>query len=295
VITKPVKIRVITGTNNFDIKEIYEFDSDIINFQAWNGHEIVLTSKGLVIDGNLTTNVASYSHIGVTPIYGHVISAIIKNNRLQLYNATTGQDIPFDFIGVGVFSYNNRLYVVHGENISELIFTETNAGKIFVSIRPVCNILLNATQIFDGIAIQNLLGLYYISIFPESGMHQQIKIKELEGHRIVNAKYHNNILIVIGEHSGVYNRFIFKFNDKYEYSIIETKDVSYTEINFTVLDNGICVYVNEDGFTELFFNKKDDNSVKLIKDATLSGTKLFSKGNQTYFAKDNKLFSIKMK
>ena len=294
IITKPMRVRVITGTDNFDIKEVGEYDFDIINFQSWGGHEIILTSDGLIIDKRLDKKVASYSHIGISPIYGHVVSAIIKNNRLQLYNVTAGQDIPFDFIGVSLFSYNNRLYIVHGENISEIMFTETK-GRLFVYIRPVCNILLNATQIFDGVAIQNLLGLYYISIFPESGVHQQIKIKELEGFRIVNAKYHNNILIVIGEHGGIYNRFIFKFNDKYEYSIIETKDVSYTEINFTVLDNGICIYVNEDGFTELFFNRKDNNTVKLIQDTTLSGTKLFNKGNQTYFAKDNKLFSIRMK
>jgi serine/threonine protein kinase len=294
VIVQAPKVRVLSGTDNFDIKELFKFEDDIIYYKCVNGDNIFITTKGLYKEtSGLDDKVKANAYIGVTPIYQQIISATIENRKLQLYNVNTGLNIPFDFIAMDLFAYKDRIYVVHGEHISELQFTEPFPNKTFVSIKPVCNIIPNATQIFDGMALQNLLGMYHASIFPIAGNHYQIKLPELSGYRVIDAKYQDRVMMIIGEQKGKYDKFIFCFDETFNYTLRKLEDISSNEINFTVLDNGICVHGTE-SCVELFHYKKI-NDIKQINDNILFDTKLCNKGNDVYFIKDNKMFSLKMK
>jgi len=293
IIIKAPKLKILSGTDNFDIKELFKFEEDIILYKNINGHNYFLTTKGLYDEYKLDDKVKTNANIGVTPIYQQIISATISNNKLELYNVNTGLNIPFDFVAMDLFSYKDRIYIVHGENISELQFTEPFPNKTFVSIKPVCNIILNATQVFDGMALQNLLGMYHASIFPIAGNHYQIKLPEISGYRIIDAKYQDKVMMVIGEQKGKYDKFIFCFDETFNYSLRKIENIQSNEINFTVLDNGICVHGTEN-CVELF-HYKNINNIKQINDNILFNTKLYNKGNDVYFIKDNKMFSLKMK
>ena len=63
-----------------------------------------------------------------------------------------------------------------------------------------------------------------------------------------------------------------------------------------MLDNGITVHINEDEEIEVFSNKKDSNTLKVINNNVISGDmKLFNDGMQVVFGKDKKLYRLKMK
>ncbi len=310
--TKPDIIIAIKTTQapkvvavNFEISEVCEAPDNIISYQYINGQHIILTEAGLWIESNINIknvsgdySVAPYAHIAVTPKYQSIITAIVKNGKVLLYDATHGKPLDFEFGSVEVFSYDNRLYVLGPlrEEIYEISFNEITPVKTIVTASSVCNVLPNATQIFDGVVIQNLLGSYYVSIFPKVKTHHQINIRELDSYRIIDAKYLDGVLIVIGEKSGKYDKFIFVVNEIHdEYSIRIIQDIQYTEIIFTVLDNGVCVHVLDDETIELFFNKKNVTDIKQFKDNVLVGTQLFHKGTELLFTKDNRIFYITVK
>ena len=135
------------------------------------------------------------------------------------------------------------------------------------------------------------------SIFPDTGVHYQIQCPEFQGYQIIDAKYKDKILIVIGSKKGKYDKFILNFDDKFSsYDLRKVEDISYQGINFTVLENGIVVHINENEEVELFSNKKDRNTVKVIDNPAISGDmKLFNDGVQVVFAKGKKLYRLKMK
>ena len=61
---------------------------------------------------------------------------------------------------------------------------------------------------YDGVAIQNMLGTWYAAIFPNTMASFLIRLDELQGYRIIDAKFMDKILVVIGEKNGKYDRFI---------------------------------------------------------------------------------------
>jgi len=96
---------------------------------------------------------------------------------------------------------------------------------------------------------------------------------------------------------GEYSRAIIIFDDKYEkYLIRMSNDIDYTPINFTTLDNGVCISITYDDAVEIFLNRIDKPDVKRIEDPAVNSTmKLCHDGVQVRFFSGNKIFSMKMK
>ncbi|MDD5589171.1 MAG: hypothetical protein PHP92_03905 [Candidatus Nanoarchaeia archaeon] len=288
-----VKIKTVTGTNNFDIKLIFESDGDIIDIKYWN-REIIITNKGFQVDqGKLIINNEKFALSCVQN--KNFILGSIDHRKLKLKDFFTNKNIPCDINAIEVFSINENVYIKTDDSINKINFTSLPNGNIIVSQEIKCNILFNATQIFDEVIIQNLLDAYYISILDFNG-HHQIKINELQNYRIINAKYSRQVLMVCAEKKGKYDNFIFKFDLNFqEYSFRKIEDVDCNEPEFVVLDNGVCAYINEKGFLELSYSDKDNNNIKVIEDTILEDAKLFCRGNQVLFSKGNKLYEIKIK
>ena len=187
-------------------------------------------------------------------------------------------------------------YYKNKDMISEINFIEMGK-EIHAVPQHIGNVMENATKFYDGVIIQNVIGSFMASIFPSSGMHYQIQCPEFKGYQIIDAKYKNNVLIVIASKKGKYDKFILKFDNKFSsYSLRKVEDISYIGINFTVLDNGVVIHINENEELEIFSNKKDSSTLKVISNDAISGDmKLFNDGVQVIFAKNKKLYKLKMR
>jgi hypothetical protein len=72
-------------------------------------------------------------------------------------------------------------------------------------------------------------------------------------------------------------------------------DIDLMDLNFVVLDNGICIHLADDEL-EIFSNNINSASLTVIKKPGFEDDeKLFKDGTQVLFGKDNTLYSIKMK
>jgi serine/threonine protein kinase len=289
-------IQKISGSNSFDIEELESFSGTIVDL-LWSNPKVILTSSGIYLNKVLDKDVPAKAKFTILPKNNNLITAWVNFRSLKLRNSTNRSEIKLDIEVEDIFNYDNRIYIKNNSSILELKLMEIGQN-IIASTSLVAQILGNSTKIFDGCAIQNLLGAVYISIFPQSGLHYQFHIPELDKFKLVDAKFEKNVLMVIGNKYGKYDKFIFRFdlswNGQYDLRIIN--DIEYLENNFTILDSGNVVHLLGDEKLEIFSSKKDSKNIKEIVDKAVSGDmKLCHDGPNLIFAKDDKVFSMKMK
>ncbi|HUU88600.1 MAG TPA: serine/threonine-protein kinase [Candidatus Glassbacteria bacterium] len=287
-------VKVIAGNDLFDIKELEDFGSTIINVFIYKGHQAVLTSDGNCHITNKTVPVLQGTKIIISQ-RGTIIGASIDNNMLSLKDIGREKEIPCSIQTEAILKYNNRIYIKNNGKIYELFLNE---GAIIIpSLKPVGNVTHNSSQFTDGVVIQNLLGSYYVSVFPDSGNGYQVSIKELNGYRIIDAKFDSGVLVIGAEKKSKY--YVFKIKFAPDYSVYDLKvepDVQNIDINFTVLDNGVCVLINQNDELEMFHSKHTSTSGKVIQNQLIGNDmRLYSNGSRLLFAKGSKLYSMSMK
>lgn len=298
VVTLIQTIKKMAGSNNFDIQEISSFGMPILDVLYSANLQIVSTINEIHM-GRDKTAIPTGSIIVTSPKYNNVVSACAWKRNLKLFNATSRENIDLPIHADAVMAYGNRLYVKSATHILEIQFNNESVGgkDIVASTITVANVLDKATVMYDGVVIQNLLGAKWISIFPESGSHLQIRMPELDDYKILDAKYDDGVLMIVGStKAGLYDKMIFRFDDSSTYDIRVLKDISPSGLNFVVLDNGICVHLNEEENIEIFSRKKDSAGLNIIDDPEISSDmKLFKMGTKVLAAKAEKLYSLTMK
>jgi len=126
----------------------------------------------------------------------------------------------------------------------------------------------------------------------DKGKCINIHLKELDGHRIIDARYDKGICIVVTERKGKYLKYTICFNE--EHSSYDTKQEDMTDyypVNFIVLPNKLCLSVSEDKLT-LFKNNKGS---KELTDLPFNvSMRLYHDNMQVLFVDDKVLYSITM-
>lgn len=291
-----VRLDIIKGTNNIDVELLRECSGNVLD-AVYMGGLRVLTDKVLELTPHKKIPVSpSGVQLFKTPM-GTPLLAKLNGEELKILNPDTQNEVKSSISGQSMMTYNGSLYVKANDKILYVDMIESGKN-IIVSSKTAATVLENASKFFDGVLIQNLLGSFYVSIFPEAGVHYQIQIKELDGHRVVDAKYDSGVLMVIvGDRSGKYDRLVFRFDSKFSsYDIRKVEGITPVGLSFVVLDNGITVCVNEEDNLEVFSSRKDSAGLKIVQDKTIyADMNLFKSGSKLLFTKQNKLYSAKMK
>jgi serine/threonine protein kinase len=227
---------------------------------------------------------------------GKLIGGTIVGHQIELHDVETNNIISPKLQCSNAMTYNNHLYIQNQDKILE-IEVKSIGSKLLSLLTIVSNTAKNATTMFDGVVLQNMLGTWYATIFPESKRSFQNRLQELDGYRVIDAKYMNRILVVIGQKNGKYDRFIYLARpDNYKFSLFNHEtNISYHGINFTVLDNGVAVMIDENEDI-LVFTSQQLNTFKKIKDPIISGDMaLYNNGTEILFCCDTSLKKVSMK
>jgi serine/threonine protein kinase len=294
IIIQPT-IHTVKGSDNLDIEELQKYDQAVIDCKYINGNRVAITNSNIYINDKKRPPIANV-FIGSTPKMGHVVAARIENGLLKLHNVTMSKAIDCTIAAEKVMSYDERIYVKNGLDVYEIKLNELG-NRIIATPTIVANVMEKATHVYDGVILQDLLGACYASMFPEPKTHVQSHLKELIGYKIVDAKYSNRILMIVGQKKGKYDKLIFRFDSSHQsYDLNIKSDIVYSGLNFVVLDNGICVHINEDENIELFVNKLGVTDTKVVDDTSIDGNMtLYKNGNQVLFAKDNAIYKMSLK
>jgi hypothetical protein len=298
----PVRVILVQSTNNFEIREVREFDEDILYFNVSFGNDIIKTKKRLFInstDYRVSTDVEALFAISdsdAIPIFVKIEDEIIKFHTID--DSYEIRDL--NVVCTDKMIIDNSIFLKSGSNLIEISFN-VFGKKIIPTARNTWTIEQSSSQFFSGVVYQSVMGRAYLAIPVVNPDEKSALIKkaipELDDYKIIDAKYMNHVCIIIGHKDNVYSRITIIFDskhDKYRINIVE--DIDYEPINMLVLDNGICVTITSNDAVEIFLNQPIKDDVKRIEDPDIDSTmKLCKDGTQLRFFKGNKLFTIKMK
>jgi hypothetical protein len=145
--------------------------------------------------------------------------------------------------------------------------------------------------------VQSILGKTYFAIpIPSKGTFHIAAVPELDKYKIIDAKYDNQICVLMLNCKGVYSRCVVKFNDTFnKYKIRFEDNLDYESINFICLSQGVCILIYADT-VEIFFNKFDKDDIKKVSDPQInSSMRLCKDGTKVRFFQGKKLYDFTMK
>lgn len=292
-------IQKIKGTNLFDINLLKSFNEEIYDYYSNDGDNYVLFKNKILFNNKEYGLPSSNCLISYCAAINGPISFNIENDKLNCFDIINQRNIQVDFSCFNLFKVDSRIYCTQNNHLIELS-VEKIGKNLFCKTNVVGNVLdaSNATKCFDGGLIQNMLGRHYFSILPKSGQCYQISIKELDGFKVINAKFEKNVLIVNAINlKGIKSRFLIKLSSDYSnYSCSIKDNIQSTEINFCVNDSGICVIINDEEKVELFSSSMNSTSVKILDDPNINGSmNLVSDGSKILFYSDKDLYSFSLK
>lgn len=286
-------VKQISSKGDFIIKELMTMSKNIKNHFYLNRKRYILTSTALYDQWSSP----------IFPIKNHLKSAptgmceVFNENPLivQLIgNQATFYDLNCNVISnieaEAIMGYNGIAYIINNGQIIENTFERL--GKIIHGVKNICDIS-QSYKIFRGIVIQDDFMKIHMAIPFEKGMCINAYIKELDGHRIIDARYDKGICITITENQNKYMRYILCFNDNHsKYTIHEEEIIDLHSANFIVLPNKLCIALDDEKLS-LFMNA---NKRKEITDCPFDiSMRLYHEDMQVLFVDGKKLYSVTMK
>jgi hypothetical protein len=280
------------GSSHFEITELREFDSEIIRHDGL----VTTTRKSVYFGAEKFPKPQFDVQVTTTPRLRHVVAAFMNGSRPYFYDLTGARELSLGIDGEEIMLCQGQFYVKQQENIFAVEFIELRGGNL-LGVRPVANVMSKSTRMFEGLAIQNLMGAFYASILPAPGVCHQVRLLELDGYQIVDAKLCRNVLMVVGAKRGRYDKHVFRFADDFSsYDSRLVPNISSTNLDFIVLDSGVVLHMTDEDVLEIFSRVKDSSGIKAIQDPSIRGdVKLFHTGAQALVARGSKLYKIRMR
>jgi hypothetical protein len=306
-------LKPISSSTHLDIVEIFDhhtFSEDVVKFAQMNGLSVIVTNDQIEWTRGMSFRKRPMDgkiHLGVggsksEPFYGCCKVSVQSFSRdwdAKFYFLEDGEEIYSDLRCQSMMSYDGRVYIKSGEQILEVEPLYMGKKRIMGS-RVVANVMENATRLFEGVAIQDMLGSWYATVFPEAGKSYQGRLEELDGYKVIEAKYDSRVLMVIGSKGGRYDKFVYRFDRfgsvadvKPELFWID-KDIVYSGINFVTLANGVCAHIDEN--EDLILFSTSIGTIKKISDSVLSNDmKLCKRGIEVLFMQGKRMYKLSTK
>lgn len=290
-------IRLVTGTANLDILELLSFDHDVVSVWHSFGSTIVVTQGG-VFQGSRKLQQPPTGLVGVmhTQRQNRAVTASLSGSTLSLWDVVDQKETALSIAVEQAMCCDGRVYAKVGANIYEVTATEIG-NRIIFSTKPAAQCMEQATTLFDGVAVQNLVGSSHVTLFPGSGASVTVALPELDDYKVVDARCVKNVLMVVGHKGNQYDRLVFRFStDRKNHDLRTVEDITPSGLNFTVLDTGVAACLTEDEKLELFAAKRGHTGVKVVEDAILgSDMTLGNQDGKVIFWRGNKVYRVSTK
>jgi len=279
-------------------KDIYTFSENIIKYFNINLNDYFITKNAIYNKENKIKSITNNKDIYLIKIVNDisniaVISGNINDIEIHLidntYIGSIYSNIPIIIDGENIYcSSNGTMYRYYISKISD--------NKYMLLSEKMCTVFESTAKSFKKIILQDAIGTCWAIIPVDNKKIANIRIKELDNHRILHGifEYIDNtkFAIIISEYKGEFKRTFLEFNKNFEYTIVSTNCSSNDSANLTILANGIGVSFIDDKL-ELFRNI---NNIQSIFDFPFDSTvKLISKDLMTLIINENKLIHISTK
>lgn len=296
------------STGKLSITEVRGFAGwSVASYTESGRYTLALVRKGndarvqlndVLVGGKLPELATGSTLLGFTPKRNHPVALNLQEGKLTFINLRAGTTEVLQLRADEIERSGDRFYIRSGSRILEVEFAELADDKVIVTASHcVADVLSMASRLYEGCAIQNMLGSAFVSLFPRSHAGYQVRVKELDAYRLVDAKFDGKVLMTLGAKAGKYDRLIFRFDDEYtSYDLRVFPDITPTGLNFITLTSGICVSLTEEEHLEAFSSRKDATGTRLVEDPVLGNDmRLFKVAGAAGFARGDKVYKMSLK
>jgi len=289
----PTQVITITGTDKLSVSEVAAYGDSIQCIANIMGMYYVATKTHIYANQKEIGHHNAKHILLASASDGTLITAQQDVNNKITFQELTKPDAVGTATSANMFARNNAFYTISRGKLVENSFTAFG-NKMVHRVKEVENLSVNSATIYDGCVIQDLLGKTYLTLPYKLGSCFSKHIPQIDGYRIVGAKAEKNIVVVVGEKRGQFDRFILVYNKDFtQCDVRKTDDIAYDTINFTVMDNGLCILLSSDSELELFATATQCETLPNPPfDATM---KLFSTSDGIFFINGNSFHQIKRK
>lgn len=258
---------------------------------------VTVTTSAIYLGSSMVVDSVGGVSIGFTGKLGRPIAARVDEGRLKLLGVVSKQLIPFNLDASQVMSCDGRIVVLSNGGFVEVEILELGSQTV-ASPRLVGSAFENSTRLYDGVALQCVLGVWFADLFPLPGQHRQVRLDELRGLRVVEARYRSRVLqVVVVDGVGVYSRLVFRFSEDFSRRDVRVVgDVVPSGLNFVVLDSGVVVQINEQVALEVFLSQVGSVGIRTVVDPVISGDMRLGVGDSgVVFWRGGEVFSLRLR
>jgi len=284
---------LVAGTDKFEVERILSYSEKILGHYFFNGLNYILTENKIYSGTTiLRTLTQKYRKMSLAAVPGYDPVLAHKEGATIYFEDMGGTQVGY-VAAADAMQYGGCIYTIYNGKMTENSF-QYMGKKVLHLTKEISNIFEPAIKLFPGVAVQDILGRCWLAIPYSFGKCASIAVPELDGERIIDAKFEGVFCILISEKKGAYKRSILHFNNKMtSYTIRVDNDIAYEGVNFTVLSNGVCVHMPSDDTVEIF---KDNNKIKTVPNPPFTtDMKLSNDAVSVLFIKDTGLYSVKLK
>jgi serine/threonine protein kinase len=275
-------------------------DGDVLAYHESGDSTLIHTTDGVFLNARQVHlgRLPGTTLLGFTTKFNRPIALNLHAGTLTLHEFLERRVTRLTINASELAGTGSRFYIRNGTQILEVDLTELPSSVLVTASHPVANVLESASRLFDGCAIQNMLGSAFVSLFPSTRAGYQVRMPELDAYRIVEAKFEGRVLMVLGSKVGQYDRLIFRFDATFSsYDMRTVSNISPSGLNFLVTTRtGICVSITEDEHVEAFAAAKDAVGIKLAKDPAVGvDMRLTHVAGRVGFARGSSVSTLSMR
>jgi len=188
--------------------------------------------------------------------------------------------------------YQNRMFMITERGLTEIILKVL--GKPILSVGQTWGVMVNSTQWFDGVGIQDALGAMYIVAPFGDNSCAQIRVKELDGLKPITAKAGNRFITVVAlDKSGAYQKIELTMDRSYASYKIWQGIVDIPELNIAILPKGVCSMVINDGELDIFV--PTSGTLNKVQDKNISTKMMLANwDDKVVYINNNNVWQVKM-
>lgn len=306
VVSSQVAPLIVSG-GRLVIAELHQFDGwTVLAYEESGGsriamlHDAKTSCQRFEHDGRIAEQYQTLpgtTLIGFTPKLNQPIALNLRDGRVTFFDLSRRTRESLEFHADEIAKSGGRFYIRSGGQVLEVEFSELHTKTVVTASHVVASVMERASKLYEGCAIQNMLGAVFVSLFPRSKAGYQVRVPELDAYKLVDAKLDGGVLMVVGAKGGKYARLVFRFDDEFaSYDLRTVADVAPSGLNFVTLATGICVSITEDERVEAFSARKGVIGVKSVEDGAIGNDmRLLKVAGKAGFERAGKIYSMGLK
>lgn len=281
----------LDSTAHLELILLDDLRAPIHHLVAAGAERWALAADGIYRDGRRLADAAPRgARLALSPSGRAVIVHAGPDGDVSLFDVQNRVALEAPLRADRIMETRGRVYVQRGEKLIELLLRDVGHHVVATS-RLCARVLPHATRLYDGVAVQSLLGSIYLSLFPAAGRHVQLRLPELDGRPIVAAFADGLVASLIYRDGHDLRRAILRADAHGTYDLASEPAHDADPLALAALPSGVAVRVRQDDRLELFGCRPGSTRRREIDDAGIGadwqlthqdGRVLCSRAGQVY-------------